>query len=180
MQNHDFAPNQETVPCNWKGCEQEGMHKAPASNRALNKYQIFCLDHIRAFNKNWNFFNGMSPEEIEKFQIDSITGHRPTHPMGVKRGFANFDTDDIREKIFEEFGFGWQDNNKRKAPSRSNDEIQAVKKLQLSYPLTAEIIKKKYKALVKQYHPDINGNKYEEKLKEITHAYAILKKIYKV
>ena len=44
--------------------------------------------------------------------------------------------------------------------------------------ITISLIENKYKNLVKKYHPDKNkGNKiYEEKLKEINHAFEEIKK----
>ena len=50
----------------------------------------------------------------------------------------------------------------------------------LKTTVTWEIIQKKFKTLVKKYHPDMNsGNKkYEEKLKKITLAYTHLKKLF--
>ena len=38
----------------------------------------YCLEHIRAFNRAWDFFSGMSGEEIVRFQKDAVTGHRRT------------------------------------------------------------------------------------------------------
>ena len=48
--------------------------------------------------------------------------------------------------------------------------------LDLTPPVTLEIIKRRYKELVKRYHPDANGGDKaaEEKFKQISQAYATL------
>ena len=53
-----------------------------------------------------------------------------------------------------------------------------MKILELGLPVNLEEIKKKYKKLVKIFHPDVNANNKEAeiKFKEITEAYKILLK----
>ena len=48
--------------------------------------------------------------------------------------------------------------------------------LELSLPISLEKIKKKYKKLVKIFHPDVNDNnkKAENHFKEINEAYRII------
>ena len=60
-------------------------------------------------------------------------------------------------------------------------DIKAFSILEISVGLKWEKIQKKFKSLVKKFHPDMNlGNKkYEEKLKLITLAYSQLKKTYR-
>ena len=51
-------------------------------------------------------------------------------------------------------------------------------KLELKMPISVDEIKKRYKKLVKIFHPDVNDNNKnaESKFKEITKAYKILLK----
>ena len=60
-------------------------------------------------------------------------------------------------------------------------DIKAFSILEISVGLKWEKIQKKFKSLVKKFHPDMNsGNKkYEEKLKLITLAYTQLKNTYR-
>ena len=55
---------------------------------------------------------------------------------------------------------------------------KSLKILELSLPISLEKIKKKYKKLVKIFHPDVNDNnkKAENHFKEINEAYKILLK----
>ena len=71
--------------------------------------------------------------------------------------------------------------NKTVDEKLTDEEYKSLKRLDLSLPISLEIIKKKYKKLVKIFHPDVNGNdkKAEEKFKEINNSYKILLKKFK-
>ena len=62
-----------------------------------------------------------------------------------------------------------------------NKDIKAFEILGLSVGMKWIKIQKKFKTLVKKFHPDMNlGNKkYEDKLKMITLAYTQLKNTYR-
>ena len=46
--------------CDWNNCKKEGEFKAPIERDNSKKFRLLCLEHIKEFNKNWNYFNGMS------------------------------------------------------------------------------------------------------------------------
>jgi hypothetical protein len=69
--------------CQWAGCDKPGGHKAPAGRDREGQYFNFCMDHVREYNKNYNYFSGLSDSEVSKFQKDSLTGNRPTWKMGT-------------------------------------------------------------------------------------------------
>jgi hypothetical protein len=55
------------------GCANVGEFRAPPEQRrgapaGPPQWRWFCLDHIRAFNQHYNYFKGMSPEEIDEAQ----------------------------------------------------------------------------------------------------------------
>jgi hypothetical protein len=168
---NQFKQNQNPDHCCWEGCEEAGQYPAPKSPNQLKERYTFCLNHIRQYNKSWNFFRGMNPDEIERFQNDSITGHRPTAKMGIHGKFSN--TDELREQILREFKYGSE--AKKPATRIPDNERDALALLGLKFPVTMREIKRKYKELAKKYHPDINGNTGEEKLKVINQAYSLLK-----
>ena len=60
----------------------------------------------------------------------------------------------------------------------TQNQINALKSLELKLPINLEEIKKKYKKLVKIFHPDVNDNnkQAEIKFKEINESYKILLK----
>ena len=51
--------------CEIEGCEGAGLYRAPVSPERLNEFHWFCLDHVREYNRSWNFFEGRSEEELE-------------------------------------------------------------------------------------------------------------------
>ena len=59
----------------------------------------------------------------------------------------------------------------------SNTDRDALDVMELKYDTKWEEIQKKFKTLVKKYHPDKNqgSRKFEDKLKTITLAYSQLK-----
>jgi hypothetical protein len=74
-------------------CELEGSHRVPKSRESLSEHLWFCLEHARAHNESWDYFNGMNEDQIEAFRVDAMTGHRPTWPWaGVRPACATGST----------------------------------------------------------------------------------------
>ena len=46
--------------CEWEGCNQPGTYRAPKSREQLDEFRWFCLDHVREYNKNWNYYAEMN------------------------------------------------------------------------------------------------------------------------
>lgn len=69
-------------PCDHAGCEAAGQYRAPKSPETLDSFYWFCRDHVREYNLKWNFFQGSSEEEFQKFiDRDRVWG-RETKPFG--------------------------------------------------------------------------------------------------
>jgi curved DNA-binding protein CbpA len=175
--------------CQWKGCQAAGTHKAPMGRDNEGKYYHFCVDHVRQYNASYNYFTGMSDRDIETFQKDAITGHRPTWKTGTGGSTASggrWAKDPVADA--SEAGndphnfFAWR--AKRAAPTDAAPrryikplERKSLETLHLSETATADDIKAKFKELVKRHHPDANGGdkRSEDKLREIIQAYNHLK-----
>ena len=162
--------------CEWDRCKKVGKFKAPAEKDNSKNFKWLCEEHIKQFNKNWNYFEGMSQNEIESFLKSDITWHRPTQSFGSNDNFFNILWNNALSDKFKIFsntqsvGF----NSKRKLDKKDKDALQ-IMGLELNSDW--ETIQKKFKTLVKKFHPDKHsGNKqYEDKLKKITLAYSHLK-----
>ena len=161
--------------CAHINCNKIGNFKAPISRENINEYIYFCIEHIREYNKKWNYYEGLNNEEIEAEIRKATTWERPTWSIrdGVKKNWDNINFE------FHDF-----DNLNNKEAEKKNenftiDEIKAFKIFNISPTKNIEIIKKAYKKLVKKYHPDYNmGNKeYENKIKEVNQAYNDIKEI---
>jgi hypothetical protein len=173
-------PEPPVRPCMAAGCGEEGRFRAPSSPARLNDYIWFCLEHVRAYNRAWDFFRGMAQEEIEHYIRGNAVGHRPTFPLGVggMRGFAG-----MRLGLADAFSLF--DNGPQYSPlrgyvatrKRSESQIAALKVLDLDESASLQEATRRYKELVKRYHPDANGGdrRCEERLKRVIRAYRSLR-----
>ena len=50
--------------CDWNNCFEIGEYKAPTEKDNSKNYRLLCLMHVKEFNKNWNYFSGMSDQQI--------------------------------------------------------------------------------------------------------------------
>ena len=167
--------------CDSPKCNKKGEYRAPKSRVMLNEYFYFCLDHIKEYNKSWDFYKGMSVEQIENSMRSDSFWDRPSWPL--KNSFKNI-FDEFNEYV-EDFVKNDDDKindtyfkNKLLDESLTIEEAKALKELDLKMPISLEKIKKNYKKLVKIFHPDVNGNNKdaEEKFKQINESYKLLLK----
>ncbi|MDP3895959.1 MAG: J domain-containing protein [Mesorhizobium sp.] len=172
--------------CQWDGCAEAGMFKAPVGRMKEGEYFRFCIDHVREYNKGYNYFSGLRDTDIARFQKEALTGHRPTWAMGVNastRSTPEFATkrsgragyyNRMRDP-FNLFGTG----GAKPAPQRKPKalEAKALETLGLAAGATGEEIKSRYKQLVKQHHPDANGGnrESEDRFRDVIQAYRQLK-----
>ena len=157
--------------CDHPGCDCEGEFRAPQARDRLNEYYWFCLPHVRSYNAAWNYYAGMTPEEIESDLRLDTTWQRPTWPLGAKTGGRRFSY-----SIHDPFEI-FEDENEDGSPGKPRTpEAEAMRVLELEGELTLVILKTRYKELVKRHHPDANGGDKdaEEKFKQINQAYTTL------
>lgn len=164
--------------CDMPGCDNQGEYRAP-KHRGLNEYHEFCLEHVREYNKAWNFFEGMNETEVREQILKDWYGDRPT--------WKYRDFDNLEESLYQKsqiFRDGHAPDGKSKGDShyvpealRGTPEMEALAFLGLAPPVTFDEVKKQYKQLVKKYHPDFNPNDSaaEEKIKKINMSYTLLK-----
>ena len=171
--------------CDSYKCNEKGEYRAPKSRIRLNEYFFFCLNHVKEYNKSWDFYKGLSVNEIENSMREDIIWNRPSWPLKgnyhkVMDQINNFFNEEINDLNPNE-----RDNNyfrnKLVDENLTKEENKALSLFNLDLPLTLDKIKKTYKKLVKIFHPDVNGNdkKAEEKFKEINNSYKILLKKFK-
>ena len=182
------APPQERG-CEMPGCSASGSHRAPKGRAAEGEYFWFCLDHVRQYNKSYNYFSGMNDAAIQAYQKASVVGHRPTWQMGMNGRKPQSDGASRpsgsrgagkAEDPFRFFGDGFQAGGPE--PERRkvrNMEAKSLSVLGLDATATASEVKARYKLLVKRHHPDANGGdrSLEDRLREIIQAYSYLKSV---
>jgi curved DNA-binding protein CbpA len=187
----EVKPRDTAVNCEWTGCQNKGAHRAPKGRENSREYWHFCLNHVREYNQNYNFFSGMNADAVARYQKDALTGHRPTWKMGANGGVKKGAESEI-DGAFDPFSMfaelngrtGWRKGPEAAQPKVEtrkvmNAERKALQVMGLGPSATLADVKSKYKALVKQHHPDANGGdrSTEDRLIEIIKAYNYLKTV---
>ncbi|MCM8557850.1 J domain-containing protein [Sphingomicrobium sediminis] len=170
--------------CAVPGCAEAGEFRAPLTPSTFDgpgEFRLFCLDHVRQFNSAYNYFEGMSPDEIAE-----ETSPIPKREAGSRRfafaksgdpGPAWADFDDPLDAIAARFR---GNPNLRAAEQRSRfsaSEQEALHVLGLGHDAQLHDVRKSYAKLVRQYHPDRNGGdrRHEARLRAVIDAFQRLK-----
>ena len=178
-------PKPDQQECDWAGCVSKGGCKAPKSPDRLRDYFNFCQKHAREYNKNWNFFSGMTDSDIAEWQVGARHGHRPT--WDVQKNTAERASAQKKRKAgstsatsegYSIFGTGGI-ADQTEAPRRrlSKMQLKALNDLGMDDSATKEDVRKRYTQLVKQLHPDANqgARNTEESFSRVVKAYKVLK-----
>ena len=170
--------------CHQPGCTLAGQYRAPRAPDALDEYLWFCKEHAREYNLKWNFFSGQTePEVLETLERDRIWG-RSTDAFGAGReaqGWSRHGIDDPFQVLGEKA-------TQRRAEATPRPGGTATRRLPAVERKALEIldardtwsrleIRKQYKSLVKDLHPDLNGGNRadEERLQEVVWAWDQIK-----
>ena len=162
--------------CMAEGCFDKGTHPAPKNKQELRSHIWFCLNHIRMFNSQWNFYDGLEGEALEREIRRATTWERPSWKFGTgpSAKIAN------SEHLVDKFSFFDEPETKTHiaVQSLTTEEKKAYSLLELEPGADEKAIKKKYNELAKKLHPDYNQSDpdAEDRLKEINLAYAVLRK----
>ena len=168
----------QTRPCGIKGCEAAATCRVPRSRDQMASYVWVCVKHAREHNEKWDYFKGMSDADIARFQEESLTGHRPTWPLGKRAAGVPGGTGSYHvEDDFAVVGDGQPEKPRRPERVLTGLQRQAFDILDLEPSSTLIEIKARYKELVKRFHPDANGGDRgtEERLKQVIKAYSVLR-----
>jgi hypothetical protein len=71
--------------CDWPECRKAGAAKAPKSREALSEHYWFCQAHAAEYNKNWDYFSGMTDAEQRAIYESRATGDRPTWTFSASK-----------------------------------------------------------------------------------------------
>lgn len=171
--------------CEWPGCAEPGEFRAPGERRpgfdGPGDYRWFCLDHVREFNAGYDWFAGMSPEEILRAQSPIHGWDRETRAFSPTAGidqaprWADFADPLVaisaRARMRQPAG---RADGKIVTP----DERRALEVLGLPLDASRHDLRSRYSQLVRKYHPDRNGGdrSYETRLQAVVEAYQLLRR----
>ena len=169
--------------CARPGCNEPGEFRAPSRRRASfdgpGEWQWLCLDHVREFNTGYNFFNGMSSEEIEAAQTPFGGWDRETrafaHVGSQPPKWASF-TDPL-DAIGARFRRAESQHQRTDGRELSETDRKSLRILGLGTDCDRRALRQRYADLVRLYHPDRNGGdrSHEKALQAVIEAYTQLK-----
>ncbi len=174
-----------SLGCDWPDCPEPGEFRAPgprgSSFDGPGDYRWFCLDHVRRFNAGYDWFEGMSAEEIMAAQHPIHGWDRQTRAFSPTAGIDQAprwaDFSDPLEAIAQ--------RARAKAPGQRSDgravtpdERRALDTLGLALDATRHDLRSRYSQLVRKYHPDRNGGdrSFETRLQAVVEAYQLLRR----
>lgn len=174
--------------CEAAGCCEAGEFRAPGSSPAgfdgPGEWRWFCLDHVREFNAGYDWFEGMSAEEIIRAQHPVAGWDRQSRAFRPDAGMDGMprwaDFDDPLDAI----GARAADIRKRAAGNQATDgrftprEREALGVMGLGGDTDRSALRRRYSELVRKYHPDRNGGdrSHEGRLGKVVEAYQLLRK----
>lgn len=173
--------------CDHPGCRLAGTARAPKARDMLHEHYWFCQPHAAEYNRNWNFFAGLSDAEVRRRQQDeAMTGGRPTWQMKAGRASreaaaftAKFGTGQGYRDPFNMFGGGGAQRAAQPESRRLGKiERNALADLDLDEDADGAAIRARYTELVRRLHPDANNGDRsgENRLQRVIRAYQSLRK----
>lgn len=166
--------------CAAAGCREPGEFRAPLTPGDFDgpgRWHYLCLEHVRLHNSRYNYFAGMTPDEIEAAQSPIAGWERSTRAFatnGADRGPAWSDFSDPLDAIAARF----RPETRRQAVDRfTAAERHALGVMGLKDDVDRHALRSRYSELVRLYHPDRNGGdrSFEAKLGKVIEAYQSLK-----
>ena len=172
------------------GCEEPGEFRAPGNNGSSfdgpGDWRWFCLEHVREFNSGYDWFEGMSAEEIYHAQAPGAgwrtesPSFRPTGGVDGMPRWADFD--DPLDAISAR-ARGIKSRTQREAEMAmdgrfNREEVGALEVMGLGSDTDRRKLRRRYSELVRRYHPDRNGGdrSHEARLTRVVEAYQLLRK----
>jgi hypothetical protein len=139
--------------CDRHGCEEVGDRPAPKTPNSPERW-YFCERHAGEYNRNWNYFEGLSAEDAAAREADE------------RRDAGGF-------KQATHYGWGGPGDG-----TRSADEMRALDVLDVENDADFNDIKAAYRRLAKASHPDIAGDDKEaaKRFQAVQAAYEVLRK----
>ena len=138
--------------CDRHGCDAPGDCPAPKSPNSRERW-YFCAEHAAEYNRNWDYFQGLSAEEAARREAEERR-----------------DAGGYRDSAF--YGWGGPGDG-----SRSREEMRALDVLELESDADFEAVKKSWRRLAKEFHPDVKPDDAEAAMRfqAIQAAYELLK-----
>ncbi len=137
--------------CDRYGCPEKGDRPAPKRPDSPERW-YFCEAHAAEYNRNWNYFEGLSKEEAAA---------REGRERAEAGGFESA----------RHYGWGGPGDG-----TRSRDEMRALDVLGLDADADFEAARVAWRSLAKRTHPDVApGDQAAEDFRRGQAAFAVLR-----
>ena len=138
--------------CDRVGCEEPGDRPAPKAPNSPERW-YFCEKHAAEYNRNWNYFAGLSPEDAARRAAEEESG-----------------ASSFRSSAHWQWAGPGDD-------SRSRDEMRALDALELESDADFKAVKAAYRRLAKENHPDLKPGDEEAatRFQQVKAAYDVLR-----
>ena len=167
--------------CAHPGCRDTGEFRAPGYRASgfdgPGTYRFLCLDHVREFNTRYNFFDGMSRDEIEDAQMPFGGWATETRSFGGADSPPKWsDFHDPLDAISARFK-GRAPKERADGKRLSGEDRKALAILRLDEDADRKALRMRYTELVRKFHPDHNGGDraHEKALQAVIEAYQHLR-----
>ena len=157
--------------CAVPGCREPGEFRAPLTPGDFDgpgAYRWMCLDHVREHNAAYNYFNGMSPDEIAEAQSPYFGWGRSTRAFstaGADPAPAWSDFSDPLDAIAARYRPGWTRGRVDRFSAANSFMLWVISAPDVP---TAPRFGSAIPALVRKFHPDRNGDRgFEKQLGEV-------------
>jgi hypothetical protein len=138
--------------CDRHGCSEPGDRPAPKTPNKPDRW-YFCERHAAEYNRNWNYFEGLTAEEAAAREADERRD---------SKGFQEA----------KHYGWGGPGDG-----NRSRDEMRALEVLELEGDPDFEEVKSAYRRLAKANHPDVAPDEEAAaRFQAVQAAYEVLRK----
>jgi hypothetical protein len=173
--------------CAAPGCAEPGEFRAPGERPpgfdGPGDWRWLCLEHVREFNAGYDWFEGMTPEEILAAQWPIAGWRNETRVFRADAGVDGVprwaDFDDPLEAIgARAAGIRATAAGRREMARFTPKERQALEAMGLGPETDLHGLRKRYSTLVRRYHPDRNGGdrSHEARLQRVVESYQLLRK----
>ncbi|MBB4639878.1 hypothetical protein HNQ99_000158 [Rhizorhapis suberifaciens] len=170
------------------GCDQAGEFRAPQEGGRQGQpdnqgsWLWLCLDHVREFNQRYNYFSGMTTEEIQEAQRPYAGWERETRAFSSSAASPPPRWQDFADPL-DAIGARYKEKLKKVHARQdgkplSSDDRKALRTLGLATDADRKALRARYTELVRKYHPDKNGGdrSFEKALQDVISAYTHLRK----
>ncbi len=175
--------------CEHPTCREPGEFRAPGgagnSFDGPGEWRWFCLEHVREFNAGYDWFEGMSADEIYRAQAPGSgwqtesPAFKPTAGVDGMPRWADFadplDAIGARAGDIKRAAAGRKHENFSRFTPREREALQIMG---LGPKTDRPELRRRYSALVRRYHPDRNGGDraHEARLQRVVEAYQLLRR----